>query len=102
MTRIELEVKSIELQVKPIEWSTDEYGNMVFYGVNQMNMFVITPLKSGGFYCLIERRGKQQESFTDNDIDIIKSKCQQVHNGIVKSHCNDIFKSFTDNDINFI
>ena len=72
----------------------------MFYGINQMSMFVITPLKNGGFYCFIQIN-KKQENFTLSDIEVAKLKCEEIHSEIVKSHCNAIFKSFTDNDIEF-
>lgn len=93
-------MEKIKLKIKPIEWSIDEYGNSVFYGINQMSMFVITPLKNGDFYCFIQENYKKQ-SFTVSEIDNAKSKCEKIHSEIVKSHCNSIFKSFTDNDIEF-
>lgn len=93
-------MEKIKLKIKPIEWSKDEYGNLVFYGVNQMSMFVITPLKNGDFHCFIQIN-KQQESFTVSDIEDAKLKCSNIHCEIVKSRCNAIFRSFTDNDIEF-
>ena len=90
----------IELKVKPLKWRQDANKTWYAYSVDQM--FEIHLFKSGEIYCLIKYTHRQQESFIGENFEKVKSKCEEIHLQSIKSHCQTVIGSYTNNDIKFI